>query len=449
MNRESGHPEGGGRRARNALGVLIALLAAVLGIAIFAAERIATSTDTYVDRAVTATAYADDILLEVASEQTGVRSYFVTRQTFSLQAYQAGRRTALEDLNHLQGFVAERPSLAPLVQAARSQLEAVHRSFQQEINLVRNGHIVRAQAAAGGAQVQLRALRRTIGRIHGDVGRFVAGARESQRRTYLISLTALLGFGVAALLAGCWLFLRVPERMRELETSRRRVLDELLRAEELERGRIAAELHDDTIQAMTAALMTVDRLSSAARAGDTDRVAEVLPATRTMLADAVERARRLTFELHPPLLEASGLGVALTDLIKRATEDEGLETVVDVDLGRYPFVVEDLAYRIVREAVANARRRTGATRLEVDVREHRGAIHGRVWDNGVGAVPAPGRDRDPLRLDLGLDALAERARLADGDLAVRTAPGGGTLVAFWLPLVDSPSVADPEPAATV
>ena len=155
MNRDSGQPEGGGRRARNALGVLIALLAAVLGIGIFAAERIATSTDTYVDRAVTATAYADDILLEVASEQTGVRGYYVTRQKFSLQAYQAGRKTALDDLNHLQGFVAERPSLAPLVAAARSQLQAVHGSFHQEIDLVKDGHIVRAEAAAAGAQIQL------------------------------------------------------------------------------------------------------------------------------------------------------------------------------------------------------------------------------------------------------------------------------------------------------
>src|ERR671934_81418 len=246
------------------------------------------------------------------------------------------------------------------------------------------------RATAAGTKRSRSALisRRSLGGM--AVSAALAGARAARRAA---------AAATDALLAGCWLFLRVPERMRELETSRRRVLDELLRAEELERGRIAAELHDDTIQAMTAALMTVDRLSSAARAGDTDRVAEVLPATRTMLADAVERARRLTFELHPPLLEASGLGGAPTGPIKRAPQDEGGETGGDGGLGRYPFVVEDLAYRIVREAVANARRRTGATRLEVDVREHRGAIHGRVWDNGVGAVPAPGRDRDPLRLD--------------------------------------------------
>ena len=96
------------------------------------------------------------------------------------------------------------------------------------------------------------------------------------------------------------------------------------------------ELHDDTIQVITAALVTIDRITPAIRAHDTKRIAEVLPPTRTMLADAVERVRRLTFELHPPLLEAHGLPVALTDLIDRAARGANVATDVVVEVGRIP-----------------------------------------------------------------------------------------------------------------
>ena len=156
-----------------------------------------------------------------------------------------------------------------------------------------------------------------------------------------------------------------------------------------------------------------------------------------MLAEAVERVRRLTLELHPPLLEAHGLPVALPDLIDRAARDAGLETDVVVEVGRYTFVVEDLAYRIVREAIADARARQGTSRLEVDIREHRGAVHGRVWDDGACRAAQHEDDRSRVLLHLSLERLAERVRLADGDVEIRSVPGRGTLVAFRLPLEDA------------
>jgi two-component system sensor histidine kinase UhpB len=229
--------------------------------------------------------------------------------------------------------------------------------------------------------------------------------------------------------------------MRGLAGERRRALDDLLRAEEVERERIATELNDDTIQVITAALVTIDRVTPAIRARDVDRIAEVLPPTRTMLANAVERVRRLTFELHPPLLEAHGLPVALTDLIDRPARDAGLETDVVVEVGRYAFVVEDMAYRIVREAIADARDHQGTTRLEVDVREHRGAVHGRVWDNGSARATEQRDERPGVLIRLSLERLAERVRLADGDVQVRSVPGRGTLVAFRLPVEDAGAIA--------
>jgi two-component system sensor histidine kinase UhpB len=264
----------------------------------------------------------------------------------------------------------------------------------------------------------------------------VGAAAVFDAGTVEVSLVLLAALGGVAFATSGWLLARVPSQMRGLAGERRRALDDLLRAEEVERERIATELHDDTIQVITAALVTIDRVTPAIRAGDVERIAQVLPPTRTMLAEAVERVRRLTFELHPPLLEAHGLPVALIDLIDRAARDAGLETDVVVEVGRYSFVVEDLAYRLVREAIADARAHAGTSRLEVDVREHRGAVHGRVWDDGTSEPARRADDRPRVLLHLSLEKLAERVRLADGEVTIRTSPGG-TLVAFRLPLEEA------------
>jgi len=260
-------------------------------------------------------------------------------------------------------------------------------------------------------------------------------------------LALLIAVGSAAVATGAWLFARIPAEMRSLAGERRRALDDLLRAGEAERERIATELNEDTIQVITAALVTIDRMTPAVRAGDTARVAQALPPARAMLADAAERVRRLTQELHPPLLEAHGLPVALTDLIDRAARDAGLETDVVVEVGRYPFVVEELAFRVVREAIADARAHAGTSRIEVDVREHRGAVHGRVWDNGSKEPARRAEDRPRALLHLSLEQLGERVRLADGDVEIRSIPGRGTLVTFRLPLIRREEVDEDVPAA--
>ncbi len=259
-------------------------------------------------------------------------------------------------------------------------------------------------------------------------------------------LALLIVLGGAAMLAAVRLLARMPAEMRLLAGERRRALDDLLRAEEIERERIATELHDDTIQVITAALVTIDRVTPALRAGDTERVAQTLPPARKMLADAVERVRKLTFDLHPPLLETHGLSVALADLIDRAGRDSRIETDVVVELGRYSFVVEDLAYRVIREAIADARAHAGTTRIEVDIREHRGAVHGRVWDDGRSEPARRTGDRPRVLLHLSLEQLGDRVRLGDGELEIRSIPGRGTLVAFRLPIA-RPAVAEKEPAA--
>jgi PAS domain S-box-containing protein len=224
------------------------------------------------------------------------------------------------------------------------------------------------------------------------------------------------------------------EALRESETRRGRVLAEMLRAEEAERARIATELHDDTIQVMTAALITLDRVPPAIAAADLDRAVETLQIVRRTLVTAVERTRRMTFELRPPLLEAHGLQAAVRDLADEAAREGGFEVDVHTTVDRYPFAIEDLVYRTVQEALSNVRKHAYATKVAIALHERGGSLTGWVRDDGRGFDLERALDRRRMRMHVGLDAMRERVHLAGGRLDIRSEKFAGTSVEFAVPL---------------
>jgi two-component system, NarL family, sensor histidine kinase UhpB len=227
---------------------------------------------------------------------------------------------------------------------------------------------------------------------------------------------------------------RVERDLGLSEARRRQVLEEMLRAEEAERARIATELHDDTIQVMTAALFLLDRLRRSGRSASPEAMAGTLDEARETLAQAVERTRRMTFELRPPLLETQGLQPAVRDLAEEAARAGRFRVELDLQVGRHPFLIEDLAYRTVAEALSNARRHAGARVVRIRLGEQDGQLCGEVTDDGQGFDVPRALDRSRMRMHLGLDAMCERVALAGGKVDLRSHPGRGTTVAFTIPL---------------
>jgi len=221
------------------------------------------------------------------------------------------------------------------------------------------------------------------------------------------------------------------DALRESERQRQQVLEAMLHAEADARAQIAGELHDDTIQVMTAALLAVERVSLAS--GSDVRVADALKDATVTLQRAVERTRRLTFELRPPLLEAQGLASALRDLAAEAGHEGGFEVVVEAPPGRFSFTVEDIAFRTIKEALANARKHSRASRVDVRVTVTEGFLLGSVADDGRGFDVQRALDRRGMRLHLGLDSMQERLRLAGGDVEIISAPGEGARLEFRIP----------------
>ncbi|MDX6535369.1 MAG: hypothetical protein QOF68_3113 [Gaiellales bacterium] len=217
-----------------------------------------------------------------------------------------------------------------------------------------------------------------------------------------------------------------------LEASERRsreLLAELLQAEDRERRRVAAELHDDTLQVIVAGLMRLDRLEERLR---DEPAAEDIGEIRRQLSDAVDRARLMLFQLHPRDLDRSGLSVAIPALVERMARDAGIEWEAEATVGRHSAALEQLIFRTVREALVNVRKHARATRVAVVLREDGSGVCGSVVDDGVGFVVESVRSRpDPLHF--GLHALAGRIRVAGGEVWVESGPGKGTALRFAIP----------------
>ncbi len=207
---------------------------------------------------------------------------------------------------------------------------------------------------------------------------------------------------------------------------------EMLVAADQERVRIAGELHDDTIQVLAAASLRLDDHARRLQSGDVEGALESAASVREMVGQAVDRTRRLSFDLYPATLEAEGLGAAL-ELLGKDIESQGVFTVtVSVGSRRFPPEVERLAYRAVKELLANAQKHSRAGSVFVSLSGDATSITCVVEDDGVGFDPAA-RSSARRSHHIGLDATTDRIRHAGGRLILETEPGRGTRARFTIP----------------
>lgn len=234
---------------------------------------------------------------------------------------------------------------------------------------------------------------------------------------------------------------KLLEKVRELEVAdreRRRLVGQLALAQEGERSRIASDIHDDSVQVMTAVAMRLDMLGEAlADEGLEEERAKLEAAVR----QAIARLRQLTFALYPTSLEQDGLAPTLETYLERTGPDAGYEYVVEDRTVTEPaLALRSLLYRTAHEALANVTKHARAGKVKVLLDEHDGGYLVRIEDDGIGfAVESV---EDPRPGHLGLTSMRQRTQLADGWWRVDSAPGDGTVVEFWCPAV--PATGDAE-----
>jgi two-component system sensor histidine kinase UhpB len=218
-------------------------------------------------------------------------------------------------------------------------------------------------------------------------------------------------------------FRRLLER---IEAERVRSGRLVLRAQEEERKRVARDLHDEVNQALTAILLRLQALMQDAPSPEVERELSEL---KRLVNQAMEELLQLARQLRPSALDDHGLVPALEGQVRRFGEHHGiganLRTRGEADsLGDDQQLV---VYRVAQEALANVARHSGASRVDVDLTTRDGGLDLCVRDNGSGF------DTDGAPTGLGLNGMAERARLVGGELSVYSEPGSGTSVTLHVP----------------
>lgn len=224
--------------------------------------------------------------------------------------------------------------------------------------------------------------------------------------------------------------------LRQVTEERRRLLKRLTEVQEDERRRLAADIHDDPIQKMTAAGL---RAESLRRELTDPRQLETLDNLQRTIAVAISRLRRLLFELRPSSLDREGLASALRQFARELADDDLIVEVEDRLVVEPPDEVRVVAYRIAQEALSNVRKHAGVSRADL-LLENRGEdLYLRIRDGGAGFDPSTVGDRRPGHL--GLSTMRERAELAGGSFRLQSAVGSGTTVEVRLPVRAARAVA--------
>jgi two-component system, NarL family, sensor histidine kinase DevS len=208
----------------------------------------------------------------------------------------------------------------------------------------------------------------------------------------------------------------------------RDVLRRVVEGQELERRRLARELHDETGQALTSILLGLKHVEEAKSPEEARSQATRL---RDQVVETLQKVRRLAVELRPSALDDFGLTPALERLTEAFQEQSGIEVHIqaNLDAARLPGEVETALYRIVQEALTNVAKHAEATRVSVVVTRRGNSVTAVIEDDGHG-FGAGGGGGDGL----GLVGMKERVGLLGGRLAIESTEGAGTTVVAEVPV---------------
>jgi len=225
--------------------------------------------------------------------------------------------------------------------------------------------------------------------------------------------------------------------LRQTIQQRRELAMRLESAQEEERRRIAADIHDDPIQVMSAVDVRLQMLGASTSPIDPGQVLELQEVVRL----SIERLRSLLFELRQATLDREGLVTAIREYVRHTAQESGWTyTVEDELLEEPPADLRASLYRIVQEAVTNARKHSGASHVSVLVASTSGGVAVAVRDDGRGFDVGMLENLRPGHI--GLSTMVERAELVGGWCRIAARAGEGTAVECWLP-IDGPHAAPP------
>jgi protein-histidine pros-kinase len=392
----------------------------------------------------------DALLRELLEAESSVRGYLLSHDPGLLGPYRENASLLEGELAALRSELAGQPiyrdrlmQLASLIEKKRKILEAA----------VVEGVAADIVAASAGSPTKpvMDQIRLVVGSLRDDLAAAhyerLDTALERFSHSRLMSIG--LGVGMLALLVVLFYLLlqqaRMRQRLNEVLKRENAALESqvaqrtaelrdlatwLTNAREAERARIARELHDEL-----GALLTAAKL-------DTGWIARKLPPTvmaglegrferlQATLNQGIAIKRRVVNDLRPPLLAELGLVDALSSFIESSAGAGELrvETTFPDHLPELPGPLALALFRIAQEALTNVHKHAGATTVTLSLASEGGELVLRVEDNGRGFSPAALAGGTH-----GLSGMRHRVQMFAGRLAVRSRPGGGTVIEARIP----------------
>ena len=219
--------------------------------------------------------------------------------------------------------------------------------------------------------------------------------------------------------------------LRSSNAEIRELAGQLIFAQEVERTRIARDLHDDACQEVAAITVDIGNLRQKTSALQDTDVQRSLLSLQRRLAGVAESLRLLSHDLHPSLLKHAGLAAALeahcADVERQHHIRVKLYGKGEVE-PRSPVVVLSL-FRIAQEALRNAARHGHAQQVVVTLARQGDQVVLSVADDGWGFDPGRARDNGGL----GLVSIEERTRLVKGQVTIRSELRQGTTIDVSVP----------------
>lgn len=218
--------------------------------------------------------------------------------------------------------------------------------------------------------------------------------------------------------------------------ARERLAGRLLTLQDEERRRIGRELHDSTAQNLVALDMNLAQLT---RAGEphSDECTRILADSRALVEECLREIRTLSYLLHPPLLDESGLTSAIGWYADGFGRRSGIAVTTDIDpnLGRLSREAEMALFRITQESLTNVHRHAGSPTVSIRLKRRPTAVILEIEDagHGMAADHVVDTGRNTIELGVGISGMRERVRRLGGQLIIASSLRG-TSVRATLPL---------------
>ncbi len=273
------------------------------------------------------------------------------------------------------------------------------------------------KSPSAGLCLPLRARDQVVGALE------VFGPESLTERTTIGFLSSLANHAGSALENA-----RLYEELARREDRLQQLVGKLIATQEEERRRVAYEVHDGLTQIAIAAHQHLQAIAS-------DQDSAELKRARDLVQQTVVEARRVIADLRPTALDDLGLVAAVRMQVEKLRE-EGWRVFFEENLGdlRLPGDMETALYRVIQEALNNARKHARTDRARVVLTRRRRGIHLEVQDYGRGFDPEAGTEaRDPGER-MGLSSIRERIAMFGGKLKILSNHGDGTSIVADIPL---------------